>query len=130
MRTEKPDFATPYLAFQPHDNAIMHMAFSSDDRHLATGSGDQSCRVVDMSTQTTIRTLAGSKSTVRYVSFQPGNDHVLATCSRDGSVSLYDIRCKCPIVAGKEKETANIKLQPRTTQHRFSISFRRISQTP
>ncbi len=62
---------------------------------LATASGDQSAQVIDMPTQQTICTMAGHGSSVKQVCFQPGsNDKVIATSSRDGSIQIWDLRCK------------------------------------
>ncbi|KAF2453573.1 WD40-repeat-containing domain protein [Lineolata rhizophorae] len=83
-----------HVIFRPHQNAVMDMAFSSDDYVLATASGDQSCRVIDMLTQTTKYVLAGHTSSVKQIRFQPGNNNVLASSSRDGSVQLWDLRCR------------------------------------
>jgi len=90
----KPPFQNTYVAFRVHTNAIIDMAFSEDDSLLATASGDQSARVVDMSTQTTISILGNHRASLKQVRFQPGanNNSVLATSSRDGSIQIWDLR--------------------------------------
>lgn len=91
----KPSFSAAYLTFRPHNNAILDLAFSSDDMLLATASGDQNVQVIDMLTQRAIFTMAGHGSSVKQVRFQPGsNDKVIATSSRDGSIQIWDLRCK------------------------------------
>lgn len=91
----KPGFSTAYLSFRPHHNAILDLSFSSNDMLLATASGDQSARIIDMPTQRTTFTMAGHVSSVKQVRFQPGSsDKVIATSSRDGSVQIWDLRCK------------------------------------
>ncbi|KAG8631185.1 hypothetical protein KVT40_000325 [Elsinoe batatas] len=87
-------FTKAHVSFKPHANAIMDISFSSDDYLIATASGDQTARVVDMRTQQTRYIMAGHVSSVKTVRFQPGNDSVLATSSRDGSVQLWDMRCR------------------------------------
>lgn len=72
----------------------MDLEFSADDRLLATASGDQRSHVIDMMTQTPIYCLMEHTSSLKGVRFQPGNDNVVATCSRDGSISLWDLRVK------------------------------------
>lgn len=47
-----------------------------------------------MPTQRAIYTLAGHTSTVKQTRFQPGSSNVIATSSRDGSVQIWDLRCK------------------------------------
>ncbi|WPG99442.1 Hypothetical protein R9X50_00225600 [Acrodontium crateriforme] len=87
------DFTQTHLSFRPHRNAVMDIAFNSDDYLMATASGDQTSRIIDMHTQQTICILSGHTSSVKQVRFQPGNDNVLTTSSRDGSVQLWDLRC-------------------------------------
>ncbi|KAL8934718.1 MAG: hypothetical protein Q9216_005768 [Gyalolechia sp. 2 TL-2023] len=93
-RDGKPPFHKPHLAFRPHTNAILDLSFSPDDLLLATASGDQRSQVIDMPSQRTIYTLAAHKSSVKQVKFQPGSSSVIATSSRDGSVRIWDLRCK------------------------------------
>lgn len=86
-------FATPHISFRPHNNAVMDIAFSSDDFLFATASGDQTGRIIDMRTQQTRYTMQGHFSSVKQVRFQPDNDMIVATSSRDGSVKIWDLRC-------------------------------------
>lgn len=90
----KPTFNTAYVAFKAHGNAVMDLAFSSDDQYLATASGDQMAKIIDMPTQTAVYVLAAEHtSSLKQVAFQPGNDNIIATCSRDSVVALWDLRC-------------------------------------
>ncbi|CAG7958170.1 unnamed protein product [Penicillium salamii] len=92
---EDAGFTDAYLGFRPHMNSIMDMEFSSDDMYLATASGDQTSLVIDMTTQQPIYCLSNHSSSVKRVQFQPAsNNKVLATCSRDGNVNIWDLRCK------------------------------------
>ena len=93
-KDEEPAFSKAYVNFRPHTNAILDLAFSADDLLLATASGDQISLVIDMPTQRATYTLAGHGSSVKQVCFQPGNSNVLATSSRDGTVQIWDLRCK------------------------------------
>ncbi|KAF2216480.1 hypothetical protein CERZMDRAFT_33925 [Cercospora zeae-maydis SCOH1-5] len=87
------DFSTTHVKFKVHSNAVMDIAFSSDDYILATASGDQTARVVDMQSQRTICILTGHKSSVKQVRFQPNDDNMITTSSRDGTIQLWDLRC-------------------------------------
>jgi WD40 repeat protein len=88
-------FSKSYLSFKPHENAVMDLDFSDDDRLLATGSGDQTCRVIDMITQKTINILPGHSSSIKRVHFQPeSRNSILASCSRDGNVNTWDLRTR------------------------------------
>ena len=91
--TSKTPFSTPYLTFRPHGNAVLDLSFSHDDLLLATASGDQTSRVVDMPTQTAICGMAGHASSVKQVCFQQGSSSIIVTSSRDGSVLMWDLRC-------------------------------------
>ena len=95
-KNECDAFSQVYLGFRAHTNAIIDMAFSQDDTLLATASGDQSARVVDMKTQSTIAVLDNHSASLKQVRFQPGSssNSVLATSSRDGTVQIWDLRCK------------------------------------
>jgi WD40 repeat protein len=77
-------------------NAIIDLCFSLDDSLLATASGDQTARVIDMTTQTTISVLSKHSASLKQVRFQPGvtNNSIIATSSRDGTVKVWDLRCK------------------------------------
>lgn len=81
--------------FQAHDNAILDLSFSQDDRVLATASGDQTGHVIDIETKHKIATLRSHTASLKQIRFQPGraNRDVLATSSRDGSVQIWDLRC-------------------------------------
>ncbi|KAF2658859.1 WD repeat-containing protein-like protein [Lophiostoma macrostomum CBS 122681] len=91
---EDSDFTKAHVSFRAHSNAIMDVQFSSDDMLLATGSGDQTAQIVDARTQQCIHVLAKHKSSVKQVRFQPGDDKIVATSSRDGAVNIWDLRCK------------------------------------
>ncbi|KAJ5178341.1 uncharacterized protein N7500_001040 [Penicillium coprophilum] len=92
---EEAGFTNAYLGFRPHMNSIMDLEFSSDDMLLATASGDQTSLIIDMTTQRPIHCLSNHSSSVKRVQFQPAsNNKVLATCSRDGNVNIWDLRCK------------------------------------
>ncbi|KAK2742929.1 hypothetical protein FQN57_005059 [Myotisia sp. PD_48] len=93
---DKHGFSHAYLTFPSlHLNSILDLEFSSDDMLLATASGDQTSHIIDMTTQTPIYRLSKHTSSVKRVQFQPtSNNNVVATCSRDGSVNIWDLRYK------------------------------------
>ncbi|KAF1847167.1 WD repeat-containing protein-like protein [Cucurbitaria berberidis CBS 394.84] len=88
------DFSRAHVSWRAHSNAVMDLQFSSDDTYLAAGSGDQTAQIVDVRTQKTLAVLAKHKSSVKQVRFQPGDDKIVATSSRDGAVQIWDLRCK------------------------------------
>ncbi|KAH8725872.1 Lethal(2)denticleless protein [Phaeosphaeriaceae sp. PMI808] len=87
-------FDKAHVSWRAHSNAVMDLQFSSDDTYLAAGSGDQTAQIVDVRTQQTLSVLAKHKSSVKQVRFQPGDDKIVATSSRDGAVQIWDLRCK------------------------------------
>ncbi|CAK7202333.1 hypothetical protein SEUCBS139899_005055 [Sporothrix eucalyptigena] len=89
-------FSGVYLSFAAHGNAVIDLAFSEDDYLLATASGDQTGKVIDMMTQTPISILDHHTASLKQVRFQPGKGegNVLATSGRDGSVKIWDLRCR------------------------------------
>lgn len=86
-------FKTSHLTLRPHRNAIMDLSFSADDYLLASASGDQTVRIIDMHTQKTACVLSGHTSSVKQVRFHPDDENILSTSSRDGSVQVWDLRC-------------------------------------
>jgi len=88
----------------------MHMAFSSDDGLLATGSGDQTACIVDMPTQTVTHTLRDHKSSVKQVAFRPGHDNIVATSCREGVVSLWDLRSNSQTPATSMKTVTGLTI--------------------
>jgi WD40 repeat protein len=102
---ERSSFKKSYLEFRAHNNAVLDLCFSLDDTLLATASGDQSCQIIDMQTQRGIFSLNGHSASVKEVRFQPGSGNaVIATCSRDGNIQVWDLRCKSmvrPVIAEK-----------------------------
>lgn len=91
----KSGFMKAYLTFRPHANAILDLAFSSDDLLLATASGDQTAQIIDMPTQRCTYKMLGHAASLKEIHFQPGNSNVVATSSRDGSIQIWDRRCNC-----------------------------------
>lgn len=87
-------FSKAHVSWQAHTNAVMDVQFSSDDAYIATGSGDQTAQIIDARTQQCVSVLARHKSSVKQVRFQPGDDKIVATSSRDGAVQIWDLRCK------------------------------------
>ncbi|KAH8696660.1 WD repeat protein [Talaromyces proteolyticus] len=91
----KNGFSNAHLSFRAHGNSILNLEFSSDDLLLATAAGDQTTLIIDMTTQKPIHCLSNHSASVKHVQFQPGsNDRMVATCSRDGNVNIWDLRCR------------------------------------
>ena len=70
--------------------AVYCVAFSSDGRTLATGSGDETVKLWDVEAHTERTTLHGHKSGVTAVAFAPG-DKTLASAGMDDPVRLWEL---------------------------------------
>ncbi|QKX57934.1 uncharacterized protein TRUGW13939_05054 [Talaromyces rugulosus] len=91
----KNGFSNAHLSFRAHGNSILNLEFSSDDLLLATAAGDQTTLIIDIQTQKPIHCLSNHTASVKHVQFQPGsNNRMVATCSRDGTVNIWDLRCR------------------------------------
>ncbi|RMD43541.1 hypothetical protein DV735_g1531, partial [Chaetothyriales sp. CBS 134920] len=92
---EYPDeFKKVVLAMKPHENAVMDLEFSEDDALLATASGDQTCQIIDVQAQKSFYALTGHSSSVKRIQFVPGSKDLLVSCSRDGTLAMWDTRIK------------------------------------
>lgn len=86
-------YAEILKSWRPHDNAVMDLEVSDDDKLLATASGDQMSHIYDIERGVSIFVFRGHTGSVKRIQFQPGSGNsVLATCSRDGNVFLWDLR--------------------------------------
>ncbi|RMZ80246.1 hypothetical protein DV738_g2757, partial [Chaetothyriales sp. CBS 135597] len=88
------EFKKVVLAMKPHENAVMDLEFSEDDSLLATASGDQTCQIIDVQAQKSFYALTGHTSSVKRIQFVPGSKDLLVTCSRDGTLAMWDTRIK------------------------------------
>ncbi|TGZ80497.1 WD40 repeat-like protein [Ascodesmis nigricans] len=91
-KDEAPGFTKSYLTLQCHDNAIFDMSWSPDDHLLATASGDQTGRIIDVTQQRTLFQLRDHQNTLKQVNFNPFNPSLLATGARDGFLNIWDTR--------------------------------------
>lgn len=109
------DFRRTFLDIRSlHGNAITDLTFTSNDDRLATIGGDRLANIIDMKTQETVWTLhSGHTSTPKRIIFQPDNDSIVATCGRDGVISLWDLRTKA---------TPTIQIQCPTPDEQYTIS--------
>ncbi|KAI1076067.1 WD40-repeat-containing domain protein [Whalleya microplaca] len=137
-------FSNIHMCFQAHSNAIIDLDFSDDDYLLATASGDQTGRVIDMMTQSPVALLQHHTASLKQVRFQPGkaNSSVLATSSRDGSVQIWDLRCTGgpvqDISPPEERETSLRYRRPQPKQgcavnslyHAHARTSRQVRQAP
>ena len=81
------------LTLTGHGAELRPVAFSSDGKFLATGSGDNTAKIWDVATGQELLTLPGSEGAVYGVAFSPldGGAH-LAVASNDGVVRVFLLR--------------------------------------
>ena len=127
---KREDFHLHWIKFKAHKNAIIDMSFSPDDLRLATAAGDQSSTVIDMTTQQTLYTMSEHLGSVKRTRFQPGSSNILASSGRDGSVLLWDLRCKGSGAPFRDetfvKEANSQAVISRATSHHYQRSVNAI----
>lgn len=104
--SDNTDFNKTILQLQPHDNALMDIAFSSDDNFIATASGDQTCQVIDVQAKQSLYSLRAHTASVKKIAFQPRTgDKILATAGRDGTICLWDLRVRGQSLGPQSRKT-------------------------
>lgn len=73
-----------------HSNAVTSVAFSPDNRILASVGNDGNTKLWDLERSAELRTLPGDSDLVRAISFSPSGN-ILASAGRDGTIKLWDI---------------------------------------
>eukprot|EP01134_Creolimax_fragrantissima_P008384 CFRG8384T1 len=81
---------TPTLAEHKHNGLIFDVDWSNNT-HVLTSGGDTMLRLTDVE-YGNCRTFSGHEGSVRTGRFQDNSDHIFVSCSRDGSVALWDTR--------------------------------------
>ncbi|XP_020272509.1 denticleless protein homolog isoform X2 [Asparagus officinalis] len=77
-----------------HNNAIFDMCWIKDDTQLLTSSGDQTIKIWNAEKRKCVGILSGHTGSVKSICSHSSNPELLVSGSRDGSVALWDLRCK------------------------------------
>lgn len=72
-----------------HAEAVVALSFSPDSLHLASGSGDQTLRLWDLTTETPHFTCVGHKNWVLVVSWSPDSKKIASAC-KSGELRVWD----------------------------------------
>ncbi|KAJ9473700.1 hypothetical protein DIPPA_17135 [Diplonema papillatum] len=78
--------------FVGHEGSVRCLALDLKGDRLASASDDTEVRVWDTNNDNCIRRLQGHEHTVSHVSFVLPEQRLLASCSRDGTVRLWDLQ--------------------------------------
>ncbi|MEH1825984.1 MAG: ribosome assembly protein 4, partial [Nostoc sp.] len=73
-----------------HSSPVWGVVFSTDGKTLASGSGDKTIKLWDVSTGKALKTLTGHSSTVNSIGFSP-DGKTLASGSDDNTIKLWDV---------------------------------------
>jgi WD40 repeat protein len=76
-----------------HAEAVNCVAFSPDDKSLATGSDDKTVKLWDVSSGKNTATLKGHPLPVTFVAFSPDGKTVISACrsAEKGAILLWDV---------------------------------------
>lgn len=105
-----------------HTGAVLDLTFSPDGRYLASGAGDSTMRLWDLSTECPLYTCEGHKDHVLFVAFSP-DSKVVASGGMDKLVYLWDSETGEKIgkpLRGHTKFVTSISWQPMISQENGS----------
>ena len=84
-------FAARYCSLLPNPRSTIANAYSCDGHFVASTHGDHTVKIIDVSSGTLVKVLAGHRRTPWVVRFHPSNPNVLASGSLDNTVRVWDI---------------------------------------
>ena len=78
-------------AIKGHGRGVSKVAFSRDNKLLASGGTDNTIKIWDVATRNELRTLTGHTSAIESIDFSP-DGRLLASATDDGSTFLWDTK--------------------------------------
>ena len=79
----------PYHIIKPHQGMILSANYSPDDKLIAIGTTENNVVLINSTTGETYKVFSGHTDDVLNVEFIDNN--ILASCSADGSIILWDV---------------------------------------
>ncbi|UVC54500.1 hypothetical protein MACJ_004050 [Theileria orientalis] len=99
-------------SLQGHTESVLCLEFSPDGAYLASGSGDTTVRIWDLSTQTPIKTFTGHKNWVMSISWSP-DGNTLSSGGMDNNVIIWDPKTGSnTVLNGHTKAVTTLAWQP------------------
>ncbi|CAI2161797.1 15510_t:CDS:10, partial [Funneliformis geosporum] len=101
----------PKKCLKGHTSNIFCTIFDSTNRHVLSCGNDKLIIYHDLEHESEFHvpdTFTGHKDAVQSVAFDPFNDHLFLSASQDGTVKLWDIRCKVDQCQGEIRSLANM----------------------
>lgn len=92
----KPPLATPERILTKRRHRILDMAFSPDDRYLATAGEDASVCIWDVATGARLCDLTGQLTAFTAVAWSPAGDRLLGG-GDDGTITIWDTTSHQPV---------------------------------
>ncbi|MFN7851658.1 MAG: WD40 repeat domain-containing protein, partial [Dolichospermum sp.] len=93
QRNEKPEnkaLALVVNTLKGHESLVRSVGFSPDGKQLASGSGDKTIKIWDVTTGKVLNTLKGHEISVYSVGFSPDGQQ-LASGSGDTTIKIWDV---------------------------------------
>ena len=87
---KKSDKKPIIRSIMAHSKPVNALAISGNDKYLATGSQDRSCKIFNVDDGSLVATCSGHKGTIWSVDFSP-IEQIVVTASRDGMVKLWNL---------------------------------------
>jgi len=114
-RGQHEDWPSNQHVLQGHTDIVNSIAFSSDGRHIVSGSRDQTIRVWDAQTGAQVgNPLQGHTKSVNSVAFSPDGRHIVSG-SRDQTIRVWDAQTGAQVgnpLQGHTKSVSSVAFSP------------------